>query len=73
MVAPWWNSLLNAGERETLAVQEETVFFFGEPWLMELLLMLLTFHGQFVLNRWLMTIFKACQGGSEDSLPSVLD
>lgn len=21
----WWNSLINAGERETLAIQEETV------------------------------------------------
>lgn len=44
---------------------------------MELLLMLLIFHGQFasgpeVLNHWLMTTFKACQGGPEDSLSSAL-
>lgn len=44
----WWNSILNAGERGTLAIQKEIVSFFGEPRLMELLLMLLAFHGQFV-------------------------
>lgn len=40
---------------------------------MELLLSLLAFHGQFVLNCWLITMFEACQGGSEESLSSVLD
>lgn len=50
---------------------------FGEPWLMELLLMLLTFHRQFasgpeVLNCWLMIIFKAWRGGPEDSYSSAL-
>lgn len=44
---------------------------------MELLVMLLTSHGQFasgpeVLSRWLVTAFNARQGGPEDSFLSAL-
>lgn len=78
---PWWHPSL-VGFTIKCRWKRGTVDSGGddfsvEPWLMELLLTLLTFHGQLVsgtevLNHWLMTTFKAHQHGPEDSLSSAL-
>lgn len=77
----WWHpslvefSIKHRQKRGSVDSGED--YIFGEAWLIDLPLMLSTFHGRFVsgpevLNCWLMTAFKACQGGPEHSLWSAL-